>query len=253
MGLAGHSPRSLVGMQHGGVQCLRLNLFVPGKERLLQAPPEMHQSAAGQLHLQMIVEDIDDLGNRVAQAVVHPRGHDGGAAAQPCSGQGVGNLRFHQLLAARAPVAMDRMFGHDRSDSLGNVFDVTLPRCLAALQSPLAVRTARQPMVASLVDPCRWSAMMALVARLRPRLLASLRCRFLIPRNHARRRGRSGLSGIQGGQLPRHDHKAQNHRLLSVAVDCPRLVLRQRRAKQLVEIHFRACRAHTSIYENTLT
>ena len=163
VGLAGHPPRGLVGVQHGGFQGFRLDLFVPGKKSILKASPKVHQPAAGQLHLQMIVEDVDDLRNRVAQGVVHPTGHHRRAVAQGSPRQGVGNLRLDQLLAPRAPVATDRMFRHNGRDAFGNVLNEAWARARAAFQPPLAIRTARQPMFAFSVDPRRWSAVMAFV------------------------------------------------------------------------------------------
>jgi len=144
VGLAGYPPRGLVGVQHGGFQGFRLDLFVPGKESILKALPKVHQPAAGQFHLQMIVEDIDNLRNRVAQAVVHPGGHHCRAVAHGTPRQGVGNLRFHQLLAPRAPVATDRMFRHDRRDPVGDILDEACARTRAAFQPPLAISNSAE-------------------------------------------------------------------------------------------------------------
>ena len=65
--------------------------------------------------------------------------------------QGVGHAGLDRLLAARTPVAMNRMLGHHRRDARGDVLGVTLARFFAAFQAALAMRTTRQPMLLELV------------------------------------------------------------------------------------------------------
>ena len=254
MGLARHPPRSLVGMQHGRPQGFRLDLLVPREEGFLQATPHVQQTARGELHLNVVVEDLDNLREGVAQPVVHPGGHRAGAVAQRRSRQGVGNLGFDQLLAPRAPIAMDRVLGDDRSDPFGNVLDIARAGLLAALQSALAVRATGQPMRASLVDTCWWRPTMALVSRLGSRLLSqALGRRFLIGRDHGRRRGWRWDWPLQSAQFSCHCHEGQDHGFFPLAVNLTGLLLGQRGPKDFVEIHGRAWSAHAYLYAHTLS
>ena len=104
-------PPGLVGVQHAGVEAVAVDLLVPRLEDAGQAVPHLGQPAVGDRQLQVAVEDIDDLAGGDAQAVVQPGRQDDGAVAEGAVGQGVGDLGLDLLLAARAPVAVDRVLG----------------------------------------------------------------------------------------------------------------------------------------------
>jgi hypothetical protein len=71
----------------------------------------------------VLVEHLDDLASGDAQVVVQPRRECDGAVAQGAVGQGVGDLGFDLRLAARAPVAVDRVLNDDGLQVGGDVFD----------------------------------------------------------------------------------------------------------------------------------
>ena len=238
-------------MQHSGFQGFRLDLFVPGKKSVLKALPKVHQPAAGQLHLQVVVENIDNLRNRVAQAIVHPGGHHCRAVADGSPRQGVGNLRFDELLAPRAPVATNNMFCDDGRDPFGNVLDEASAEA-ASVSPGLGNRDSTAIDVRVSGRSVRAHGAWPLCPGLPPLLAPSARGRFLIAGNHARRRGRRRLVGTQRSQLPRHDEKTQDHRFFAPAIQLPGLFLRQGRTEKFVETCFRACRAHTCLYEHPL-
>jgi len=253
VGLAGHAPRGLVGMQHRCPQGLLLNLLVPGEEDFLEPPPHPHQTARGELQLQVEVEHVDDLREGVSQTVVQPARHDQRAIAQGSPGQSVGNDRFDPLLAVGTPVAMDRVLGDHRLDAAGNVLGVASSSLLASLQGTLAMRAAGQPMLAVDVDPLRHRPAISLVASLASGPLSPGRTRrFLVAGHHARRRRWRRFGRVQGSQSPCHGQQRQDNRLDALIVDFPCLFLRERRPKHLVEIHPCACSAHPN-YIRTYT
>ena len=100
-----------------------MDLLVPRLEHVGQAVPHLRQPAVGDLQLQVLVEHIDDLPGGDAQAVVQPGRECDGAVAQGAVGQGVGDLGFDLLLAARTPVAVDRVLGNVGLQVVGDVFD----------------------------------------------------------------------------------------------------------------------------------
>ena len=88
-----------------------MDLLVPRPQHTGQAVPHLRQAAVGEREPQVAAEDIDDRPGGSAQSVVQPGGQDDGAVAEGACGQGVGNLGFDRLLAARAPVAVNRALG----------------------------------------------------------------------------------------------------------------------------------------------
>ncbi len=182
-------PATFVGVKHGRSQRFLLNLLVPGVKNRLQAIPHLHQPAGRELHLQMEVEDLDDLRERVAQAVVQPGRKHQHAVAQRAAGQGVGHSWLDSLLALRTPVAMDRVFGDFRRN-FRNVLGITGASFPATLEFSAAVRAAIRAVFDLPVDPFGSPASRARMALFGTRPpLARLRRWFLVRRFHARRRG----------------------------------------------------------------
>ena len=108
-------------MQHRRVQGLLLNLLVPGVEDRLQAIPHLHQPAGSDLHLQVEVEDLHDLRERVAQPVVQPGRQHQHMVAQRRAGQSVGN-RLARLASGT--------WGTSRDGSYARSLPAECPECL---------------------------------------------------------------------------------------------------------------------------
>ena len=72
VGFAIGSPACFVAVKYRRLQGFFSNLLVPSKEDFLQSIPHLHQAAFADLQLQMKVEDLDDLRQRIAQGVVQP-------------------------------------------------------------------------------------------------------------------------------------------------------------------------------------
>ena len=126
----------------------------------------------------------------LSQSVVHPRRKHHGTVAQAGVRQGVGHLRRDALLASRAPVAMDRMFGRLRAEIFGNILDAPRIGLAKSFQTSLTVWTARKLMFLVMVDPL-WplptTAQMPFFAA--GPLVPRRNGRFFVNRDHARGRG----------------------------------------------------------------
>src|SRR5205814_2912739 len=105
--------------------------------------------------------------------------------------QGIEHFRLDLFFARRAVVAMNRVFGDDRLDDFGNVFDDAGPHLFATLQGPAAIGTNIETMFDVLIDLGRRRPTLALVARGPSRFFGAFLGRwFQKGRLHARRRGR---------------------------------------------------------------
>ena len=188
----------------------------------------------------MKVEDLHDLRERVAQAVVQPGRPNHHAVAERRAGQRVGDDRFDQLLARRTPVAVDRVLGHFRLD-FRNVFGITGAALPAPLHRAVTVRTNFGAVFLVVIDPFGRRASRAAMARLGPGLpLATLARRLLVGRLHARGRGRRLVrSGRAGRSLFSHLlaqlQQRKDHRLRTLRVDPPRLLFGQRSAPKNIQ------------------
>jgi len=160
-GLALNPPTGLVGVQVGRFLGFFRKLFVPGRENVRQPLPSRAQPAGRELGTQVELQDVDELVERDAQAVVAPTGEAHQPVAKGGIGQGVRHDRLDVLLALRAIVAVNRMLGDDRLQVLGQVFDEPRAAAPAALQRSAAARANLQAMLSVFVDPRRRGAMVA--------------------------------------------------------------------------------------------
>ena len=116
-------------------------------------------------------------------------------------GHRIGHHRFHVLLAGRAIVPVEGVFGSLRRDPFGDVFDEACACPLAALELPAAAGAEFQAMIDVLVDPLGRLATRAFVSVLRPRRLLAPRDLWLqVDRPHPRRRGRQRRRRLQLGK-----------------------------------------------------
>jgi|GEM_PF-5017372 len=140
----------------------------------------------------MKVEHLDQLRERRAQGVVHPRAQHQHSLAQTGAGQGSAYRRLDFLLALGTPIAVDDVFGDYGLDVLGNVLGITCARFLTALQRTAAIRTGFGPVFHALVYVRGNFPSASGMARFSPRLFLAARrsSRFLEDGLHARWRGR---------------------------------------------------------------
>ena len=189
----------------------------------------------------MKVEYLDDLGERVAQRVVHPSRQYQGAVAQRRAGQCIAYLRFDFLLASLAPVAVDRVFCDFRMH-VRDIFDVACTGLFAATQRTTAIGTFVRSMLGFPIDlfgnSTPRSRMPPLAAWL---LLATSRRRRLgIGWFHARRRGgrlmrSSRLCRLLLGQSLGQFQQCEDNRLFAPRIDLAGLFFRQARAQRYVQ------------------
>ena len=174
--------------------------------------------------------------------------------AQHRTGQGIGNHRLHVLPALRTPVAMDGVFGHHRLNVFGDVLGIAGAGLPAALQLPLAMRTAGQTMLAPLIDPIGAlppdSGMTVLATRT---LLSRRSGRLGVDRPHARRRARRHRERARGSRAlpfrkqPGLLQQSEDDGLFATAKNLPRLRFGQTSTKTLEPHRLRRC-AHDLIY-----
>ena len=99
------------------------DLLVPAFQHLRLSTPGVDQPTRGQLRLQVIPQNVHDLVDRQAESVVEPTGQRDDTMSQRRLGHRIGHHRLDVLLALGAVVAMNRVFGDDRLDLFGDVFD----------------------------------------------------------------------------------------------------------------------------------
>jgi len=148
---AGREGTRFVGVQFATSQTFLMNLLVPGVQQVGQAMPHLHQAARRHLHSQVKVERVDDLADRQPlQEVQHRREHQR-TITQRASRQHVRQFRLDACVTGRAVVSVDRIFGDDRFEVLGNVF--ASPRsCLrGAFELSATVRAAIALVISSAV------------------------------------------------------------------------------------------------------
>ena len=232
-------PTGLVAMQDGRVQRFLLNLFVPAVQQLLQPLPHLHQTAGSDLELQVKVEHLDDLRERVPQGVMQPRRERQHAIAQQAPRQSGGHWRLDLFAALRAPIAVDRMFGRLRLH-VWNVFGVADAGLREALEARAAVGAAIGAMLDLPVDTFgRWSSrtgMPTLAAG--PLLAATLGRRLLVHRNHPRgsRGGRPRtVLLLRLGQPLAHFQQREHNRFFPLLKQTPRLRLGQLAAAKCLQ------------------
>ena len=190
---AADPPASLVGVQISRLSGLRGDLLVPGREDVSQPLPGGDQPAGRELGAQVILQDVDELIDGDAQAVVAPAREADQPVAEGGVGQRVGHDRLDVLLARRAVVAVKRVLGNLRLEVLGQVFDDACTGALAALQRSAAARTDLQAMFFPGVDPRRRGSAVAGMALAGARAFAASpagRVRLRVHRPLAR--GRAG-------------------------------------------------------------
>ncbi len=121
VGLARDAVPGFIGVQDGALEGAVGDLVVPRDEDIGQAMPGLDQPAGADLELQMGVEDLGDLRDGVAEAVVEPGGEGHDAMSELSLGHGVGNDRFDQFAAVFAVTTGDDVFdgfGLDNRDVL---------------------------------------------------------------------------------------------------------------------------------------
>ena len=227
-----HSPTAFVAVQHGRIEGLSANLLVPRVKNCRQPIPHLQQSTRTELHLQMEVEDFDDLRERVAQGIVQPGAEHQHPISQCGARQSVGNDRLDLFSAFRAPVAMNHMFCNHRLDGW-NIFDIACPSFLAAAQWPAALRANVGTVLDMLVDSSGRRATAPLMPALAARLFLSAarrRILLLVDRLHSRRRSgslvrRSRMRRLLIGQHLRLFEQRPNDSVLSLSKDRPGLLL----------------------------
>ena len=227
-----HPPAALVGVKHCRMQGFPLNLLVPGIQYRLQAIPHLCQAAGRDLHLQVEVEHLHDLRERVAQGVVQPGRQHQHAVAERAAGQGVGHDRLDLHLTAWAPVAVDHVFGHFRLD-VRNVFGIAGACLRTALQPAATPGRTIGPVFLAVVDALGRLSPRPRMARLGTgAFFPRFSRRFLVGRLHARRRGRRLVRVGRHGrplllQLLGQLQQRKDHRLRTLRVDHPRLLFGQ--------------------------
>lgn len=198
-------------MEHCAAPGLGGNLLVPGKQRLGQALPAIEQSSGGDVGVQVRTQDVAHLADGYAQAVVEPTGEGDQVVPQRGVGHRIGYHRLDVLFTRGAVVAMDRMFGDDRRDLLGNVFDDACALAFAALQLATATRADLQAVLDAGVDLLWRLAARAFVSILGPRLLAPplVGRRLFIHRNLTRGRGGQRRPRLQPRHMLGHRQRKQ--------------------------------------------
>jgi hypothetical protein len=100
-----------------------LDGVVPGLKNVGDAVPDVGQSAGRDRHLQVGVQDLDDLTGGGAESVVQPGGEDGGAVADAGVGQGIEHFGFDLFVAGFAVAAGNDVLDRFDLEVLGDVFD----------------------------------------------------------------------------------------------------------------------------------
>ena len=189
MGLAVDAPACLVDIQDGAVARLLGDGVVPGREDLAEPLPLLHQSATRDGEVKERIEHRHDLGSRLAQAVVEPARQRQGAVADGRLGQGVDDGRLDALVAPRAPVGTDGVFGGDDGRLL-DVLDDAAPPVVGITDRSAALGARSERVVFVSIDHERRTASRAFVARFAATLFAAaLGRRLLVGRDLRRWRG----------------------------------------------------------------
>ena len=244
--LAVDAPAAFVTVKHGRSQGFLLDLLIPGVKDRLQPIPHSDQAAGRDLHLQMELEHLDNLRERVAQGVVEPGRKHQHAIAQSSLWQSVRHNRLYPLLALRAPVAMDRVFGNFRLDSR-DVFRIAGAGIAGPPQSTTAIRALRELVFHFPVDFPGNFAARARVSLFGPGTFLAQFGRWLHPRGRGRglmRGARRG--GLLLGQLFRQFQQREDNGFFALGENRPCLFFSERGPPKNIERRFvqdlRACR-----------
>jgi len=240
-------PTALFSVKHCRRQGFPLNLLVPGIQCRRQVISNLCQFARRDISLQVEVEHLLDLRQRVAQGVMSTGPQHHHTVAGRAAGQGVGQDQLDLRLTAWAPVAVDHMFCYFRLD-VRNVFGIADANHRASLQPAATPWSIIDPVFIAVVDALGRLSPRSQMARLGTgAFFPRFSRRFLVGRLHARRRGRCLvemgrhwrplLLQLLGQLQQRKDHPLRNMR-----VDHPRLLFGQRPAAKNIQQTFRQSR-----------
>ena len=182
--------------------------------------------------LQVVVEDLDDLRQGVAQAVVQPRRQHQNPIAQRGLRQSIGHGRLDVLSAARAPIAMDRMFGDHGRDVFGDVLGVPFSCLLATLERSATSGTAWETVRPLLIDSFGRGPATAWMSGFLSRLLGTRMATWLsVRRHHSQRCGRRSR-GDRWRRLLGQRQQSKDDRLLALAINLPGLLFGEQRSQR---------------------
>ena len=122
-GFAVGAPTGFVGVEHARVHAAFANRVGPRSQDAGESMPDFGQPALGKFHPQVAIEHGEDLTRRRAETVMQPRRQRHRAVPQRAGRQRIRHFRLDLLLATRAPIAFDRVFGDFAAGRGGQVFD----------------------------------------------------------------------------------------------------------------------------------
>ena len=192
-------PTGLVRVEHGRVLAIGPDLVVPRLQRVGQAVPHLGQSARADRELEVGVEHVHDLTRGRPDGVMEVSRQGDGPVPEGARGHGVGDDRFDLLLAARAPVAVDRVLGGFRFQVGRDVLDDTRSGAAGPREFAAAVGALGEFVVDPPVDPLGLVTGVPGVPRLAAGLLppSALReCRV----ERCERAGRGVGQGLEGDE-----------------------------------------------------
>ena len=142
-------------------------------------------------------------------------------------------------LAVRAPVAMDRVLGDDRSDRLGDVLSDPGSCLVGPSERSVALGTGWEPMIRVAVDDLGCWPPRAGMSGLAPGTFATaIGLGLEIRRDHRRRGGRSDDGCCRGRRLGHplgQSQEGEDNGFFAFAIDFPSLLLSERRSERNVE------------------